>query len=183
MSFFNVFSHEPPILIFGMQGRDRMEKDTVANISRTGDFVVNMVDLALAEAMILSGIDFPRDVDELAFAGLTGTAGDAGRAAAHRRVALCHGVQGVERLIDLRAARSSSARWSQMHVRDDCLDAAGRYVTPAAYQPIARMHADNYIASDRQFVLAKPAGLPRPRPRGGISPAGPASTVAKRSQN
>lgn len=47
-----------------------------------------------------------------------------------------------------------------MHVRDDCLDPKGRYVNPERYQPIAPLHADNYIASDRQFVLSKPAELP-----------------------
>ena len=44
----------------------------------------------------------------------------------------------------------------QMHVRDDCLDARGRYVRPEVYQPIARLHADNYIVADRQFVLEEP---------------------------
>jgi len=46
-----------------------------------------------------------------------------------------------------------------MYVRDECLDEQGRYVRPEAYQPIARLHADNYIVSDRQFVLKKPAEL------------------------
>lgn len=36
MSFFNVFSHEPPILIIGVQPRpDGTAKDTVANLRRT----------------------------------------------------------------------------------------------------------------------------------------------------
>ena len=35
--------------------------------------------------------------------------------------------------------------------------ARGRYVDPDRYQPIARPHADNYISSDRQFVLKAPA--------------------------
>jgi hypothetical protein len=29
-------------------------------------------------------------------------------------------------------------------------------VDPERYQPIARLHADNYITSDRQFVLKAP---------------------------
>ncbi|WP_241963021.1 hypothetical protein [Thalassorhabdomicrobium marinisediminis] len=44
-----------------------------------------------------------------------------------------------------------------MDVRDDCLDPEGRYVDPAAYQPIARLHADNYIVPDAQFELKAPA--------------------------
>jgi hypothetical protein len=29
-------------------------------------------------------------------------------------------------------------------------------VNPEVYQPIARLHADNYITSDRQFVMPTP---------------------------
>ena len=47
----------------------------------------------------------------------------------------------------------------QMHVRDECMDERGRYVRPETYQPIARLHADNYIVADRQFVLKKPEDL------------------------
>jgi flavin reductase (DIM6/NTAB) family NADH-FMN oxidoreductase RutF len=52
----------------------------------------------------------------------------------------------------------------QMHVRDDCLDERRRYVRPDTYQPIARLHADNYIVSDNQFVLAEPEGVAPPSP-------------------
>ena len=44
-----------------------------------------------------------------------------------------------------------------MHVRRDCLDSEGRYVNPETYQPIARLHGDAYITSDRQFELTAPA--------------------------
>jgi flavin reductase (DIM6/NTAB) family NADH-FMN oxidoreductase RutF len=48
MSFFNVFSHEPPILILGIQPReDGSPKDTVANLRRLGEFVVHMVDMEI----------------------------------------------------------------------------------------------------------------------------------------
>ena len=44
-----------------------------------------------------------------------------------------------------------------MHVRPDCLDEAGRYVNPEVYQPIARLHADNYVTSDNQHVWHGPS--------------------------
>ena len=50
-----------------------------------------------------------------------------------------------------------TARSASSHVRRDCLDAADRYVNPDVYQPIARLHADNHIISDRQFALKAPA--------------------------
>lgn len=159
MSFFNVFSQDPAIVILGIQSRpDGSEKDTVANIRRTGEFVVNMVDMALAEAMILCGVNFAADVDELDFAGLDPEPCrqiDAARVAQSPCAMECR----VERIIDYPRRAIVLGEVVEMHVRDDCLDAQGRYVNPDVYQPIARLHADNYITSDRQFELRKPAAM------------------------
>ncbi|WP_436149266.1 flavin reductase family protein [Bosea sp. LjRoot90] len=71
-SFFNVFSHAPPLVVLGIEGRvgGAPLKDTMRNIRATGCFVVNLVDRALVEAMQVCTIDFPDDVDEIAAAGL-----------------------------------------------------------------------------------------------------------------
>jgi flavin reductase (DIM6/NTAB) family NADH-FMN oxidoreductase RutF len=63
----------------------------------------------------------------------------------------------VERLIDYPRRVLVLGEVLHMHIRRDCLDAEGRYVNADTYQPIARLHADNYITSDRQFVLKPPA--------------------------
>ena len=58
MSFFNVFSHDPPIVVLGIQPKvSGEEKDTMVNIRRTGEFVVNMVDMALSEQMLICGLE------------------------------------------------------------------------------------------------------------------------------
>jgi flavin reductase (DIM6/NTAB) family NADH-FMN oxidoreductase RutF len=71
-SFFNVFSHAPPVVVLGIEGRSSAAplKDTMRNIRATGGFVVNLVDRALVEAMQVCAIDFPGEVDEIAAAGL-----------------------------------------------------------------------------------------------------------------
>lgn len=159
MSFFNVFAQEPPLLILGIQGRaGGREKDTTINLRRTGEFVVNMVDQSLAQKMIVCGVSFAPEVDELQKAGLTALPAvqvDAARVAESPCAMECR----VEQIIDYPGRAIVLGRVVQMHVRDDCLDAAGRYVRPEVYQPIARLHADNYIGSDRQFQLKKPADL------------------------
>lgn len=159
MSFFNVFSHEPPLVVLGIQTRGNgEEKDTVGNIRRTGEFVVNMVDMTIAEAMIVCSVNFPSDVDELAFAGLTplpSTQIDADRIAESPCSFECR----LERILDYERRALIIGEIVHMHVHDRCLDAAGRYVNPETYQPIARLHADNYITSDRQFELKKPEAL------------------------
>lgn len=72
MSFFNVFSHDPPIVVLGIQPRlNGEEKDTMANIRRTGEFVVNMVDMTISEHMLVCGLGFDSEVDELSMAQLT----------------------------------------------------------------------------------------------------------------
>lgn len=156
MSFFNVFSHEPPIVVLGIQPRaSGEEKDTVANIRRTGEFAVGMVDMALSQQMLVCGLGFESDVDELEIAGLP-TAKGAQIDVDYVATAPCSFECRVERLIEFPRRVLVLGEVVHMHVRRDCLDEAGRYVNPEVYQPIARLHADNYITSDRQFVLKAP---------------------------
>jgi len=156
MSFFNVFSHDPPIVILGIQPRlSGEEKDTVANIRRTQEFAINMVDMPISQQMLVCGLGFDSEIDELAMAGLTATPCrkiDAAYAAESPCVFECK----VERLIDYPRRTLVLGEVVHMHVRRNCLDEAGHYVDPENYQPIARLHADNYIVSDRQFVLKAP---------------------------
>jgi flavin reductase (DIM6/NTAB) family NADH-FMN oxidoreductase RutF len=156
MSFFNVFSHEPPIVALGIQPRQSgSEKDTMANLRLSGEFVVHMVDMELSQAMLVCGLAVDPLVDEIALAGLTEM--PARKIAAPLIAqAPCAMECRVERIIDWPRRALVLGEVVQMHVRADCLDAAGRYVNPQNYQPIARLHADNYITSDRQFVLQAP---------------------------
>lgn len=153
MSFFNVFAQEPPILILGIQGRSGgVEKDTTANLRRTGEFVVNMVDAGIADRMIICGTSLAPEVDELKLAGLTAIPAlqvDAARVAQSPCAMECR----VEQIIDYPRRAIILGRVVEMFVRDDCLDAKQRYVNPRIYQPIARLHADNYVTSDRQIIL------------------------------
>jgi flavin reductase (DIM6/NTAB) family NADH-FMN oxidoreductase RutF len=71
-SFFNAVSGKPPVVVIGIGGRAPGDvKDTGGNIRRTGQFVVNLVSNALAEKMNVTAIDFGKEVNELAQAGLT----------------------------------------------------------------------------------------------------------------
>ncbi|SIQ38717.1 MULTISPECIES: flavin reductase family protein [Acidiphilium] len=71
-SFFNVFGAGPPVLCIGIGARKPGDlKDTGENIRSTGEFVVNLVALANAQAMNITAIEFGPEIDELAQAGLT----------------------------------------------------------------------------------------------------------------
>ncbi|AAK88747.2 flavin reductase [Agrobacterium tumefaciens] len=156
MSFFNVFSHDPPIVVLGIQPKlSGEEKDTMVNIRRTGEFVINMVDMALSDQMLICGLGFDNEVDEMSMAQLTAkpcSKIDASYAAQSPCAFECR----VERLIGYPRRTLVLGEVVHMHVHNECLDEEGRYVDPDRYQPIARLHADNYITSDRQFVLKAP---------------------------
>ena len=71
-SFFNVLAEEPPLVVLGLgvspSGR---AKDTTNNIRDNGEFVVNLVDEPIAEAMNLCAIDLPPEVSEVELAGFS----------------------------------------------------------------------------------------------------------------
>ena len=74
-SFFNVVSAKPPLLGFSpslrlVDGRPA-PKDTLRNIRETGEFVVNVVTFAVAEAMNLTSGDYESSVNEFELARLT----------------------------------------------------------------------------------------------------------------
>jgi flavin reductase (DIM6/NTAB) family NADH-FMN oxidoreductase RutF len=66
-SFFNAFNYTPPIVGFSSIGY----KDTVRNITQTGEFVWNLVTRELAEAMNQSCAPVGPEVSEFELAGLT----------------------------------------------------------------------------------------------------------------
>ena len=67
-SFFNAVSSVPPVVVLGISPGDSAGdgwKDTERNIRDTGEFVVNLVDEALAERMNVCAVDFPKGIAEL----------------------------------------------------------------------------------------------------------------------
>jgi flavin reductase (DIM6/NTAB) family NADH-FMN oxidoreductase RutF len=70
-SFFNAMGSDPPTVAVGILPRDGRLKDTGRNILETAEFVVNLVSEETAEAMNVTCIDAPPEVDELQLAKLT----------------------------------------------------------------------------------------------------------------
>lgn len=72
-SFFNAIADTPPMVAFGSGGKkadQAFNKDSVANIRATGEFVVNIVSYALRDAMNASSASLPAGEDEFEAAGL-----------------------------------------------------------------------------------------------------------------
>ena len=71
-SFFNGIGSNPPALSISVNYVDSHDqrKDTLRNISDTGEFVVNIVDEDLAQAMNATAASYPSGVDEFEIAGV-----------------------------------------------------------------------------------------------------------------
>ena len=72
-SFFNVFSSNPPILIFSpaRRVRDNTTKHTLQNAAETKEVVINIVDFSIVEQMSESSKEYDKGVNEFIEAGLT----------------------------------------------------------------------------------------------------------------
>lgn len=72
-SFFNVFSSNPPILIFSpaRRVRDNTIKHTLMNCETTHEVVINIVNYDMVQQMSLSSTEYPAGVNEFLKSGLT----------------------------------------------------------------------------------------------------------------
>ena len=72
-SFFNVFSSNPPILIFSpaRRVRDNTTKHTLKNVEQTKEVVINIVNHQLVEQMSLASTEYEDGVNEFTKSGLT----------------------------------------------------------------------------------------------------------------
>jgi flavin reductase (DIM6/NTAB) family NADH-FMN oxidoreductase RutF len=71
-SFYNAVAGFPPTIMFSISYRRKepREKDTLRNIKEIDEFVSHIVDEAMADAMLQTGIEFSYGVSEFEMAGL-----------------------------------------------------------------------------------------------------------------
>ena len=72
-SFFNLFSSNPPIVIFSpaRRGRDNTTKHTLQNILEVPEVAINIVTYDIVQQVSLSSCEFPKGVNEFIKAGFT----------------------------------------------------------------------------------------------------------------
>jgi len=66
-SFYNAVAGFPPTIMFSVSYRVRKvprEKDTLINVQQVGEFVAHVVDEAMADQMLITGVDWPNSVNE-----------------------------------------------------------------------------------------------------------------------
>jgi flavin reductase (DIM6/NTAB) family NADH-FMN oxidoreductase RutF len=156
-SFFNVLGDSPPIV--GLCPGDRapgVPKDTARNIRITQEFVVNLVDEPLAEAMNRCAASLPPGEDETQFAGLTTVPSVSVKPPriAEAPVSLeCRNIG----IFEIGENRLIIGEVLRVHLRDGILDPETWLVDPAHYRPVGRMQSPNwYCRTTDLFEMRRP---------------------------
>lgn len=156
-SFFNVFGVNPPLVIFNCGNRpEGGAKDTALNVEREQEFVVNLVDETVAEAMNQSAKALPYGESELELHTCTPAASVGVRTprVAEAPVALeCR----LHRMELIGKNRLIYGIVGKVFVRDGLLDPDTRYLNQEAYRPIGRMQGpDGYVYCRERFTMKWP---------------------------
>ena len=159
-SFFNVVADEPPMVMVSFnRRRDGTLKHTVRNIRRSRCFVVNLVDEAIANQMLVAGQDLPDAVSEFEAASLTPAPSvmiDPPRIVESPVSLEC---RLVRRLTFGRAREIVLGEVLYAHIREGLVDLATGRVAES-YSPIGRLYGDRYCTTRQRFDL--PGPLPPP---------------------
>lgn len=156
-SFFNVFGTRPPMLGFAPGDREPgIPKDTARNIRRTGEFVVNLVDEACAEAMNRTSAEVGPEVDEIELAGLhtLPSVGVTPPRIAEAPVSLeCREWSTIE----VGKNRLVLGLIDRIHAREGVLDPETLLVDPELFSPIGRMEVPSgYCRTEDRFQMQRP---------------------------
>jgi len=158
-SFFNAMSKTPPIVAIGIQANaDGSMKDSARNILDTCEFVINLVPRAAAEAMNLTSIDAPSDIDEISLANLETLPSVKVKSA---RVAISPVAFECRLHTPIEIAPSQLIVLGEIvhaHVSDEfVLDAEKHYIDTPALHLIGRLHGRGwYTTTDDAFQIDRP---------------------------
>ncbi len=156
-SFFNVLGATPPIVAFTPGDRDDgTPKDTALNIRATHEFVVNLVDEALAEAMNQCAASLPYGESELTHAGVNAAPSSVVKPPriAEAPVSLECIEWGTLNIGDNRVIVGVVKR---IHLRDELFDVEKRRVVSSKLNLIGRMASPHWYCRTRdRFELIRP---------------------------
>jgi flavin reductase (DIM6/NTAB) family NADH-FMN oxidoreductase RutF len=156
-SFFNVLGADPPVLAIAPGDRDDgTPKDTARNIRSTHEFVVNLVDEAIAEPMNKCAASLPYGEDELQHAGLHPTPSSVVKPPRilESPVNLECAEWGTLRIGDNRIVIGLVKR---VHLRDELFDVEKKRVRSESLHLIGRMASPNWYCRTRdRFEMFRP---------------------------
>ena len=155
-SFFNAVGGIPPTVMFSVSARAGQPKDTLRNVRDTGEFVLHIVDEAIAEQMNRTSGEWPYEVDEFERAGLTAIASAVVRPPRVATAAVA--MEGkVTQIVPVEGTQYTMVlgRIVRFHVRAGLIRASG-LVDASALRPVARLGGDEYVTAGEVFEMLRP---------------------------
>ena len=157
-SFFNLLGAHPPIVAFAPGDRDDgTPKDTALNVRATHEFVVNLVDENIAEAMNRCAASLPYGENELQHAGLHSAPSSLVKPPriAESPASLECVEWGTLQIGDNRVIIGVVKR---LHLRDELFDADKKRIHTDKFLVIGRMASPHWYCRTRdRFEMIRPA--------------------------
>jgi len=162
-SYFMAITHDPPTIAFSASPRaetdgGRGKKDTLRNVEATREFVVNMVDDALAEQMNVTSGDYAPEIDEFTQASLAAAPSvkvKAPRVATAPINIECRVVQIIP--IGNLPSTLVIGQIVHLHVRDDVYDPASGRLDMHRLRPVGRLAGHLYTHVHDIFEMKRPS--------------------------
>ncbi|NBG65315.1 flavin reductase family protein [Acidiluteibacter ferrifornacis] len=161
-SFFNVFSANPPILVFSpaRSGRTNTTKDTYNNVKEVDEVVINIVNHDIVHQMSLSSSAYPKEVNEFIKAGFTPIESELIRPARVKESPVqmeCRVKQVIELGDQGGAGNLIICEVLLMHIDESILDSNGQ-IDQHKIDLVGRMGANWYVRAnnDALFEVDKP---------------------------
>ena len=157
-SFFNLLVASPPICAFAPGDRaDGIPKDTARNIRLGHEFVVNLVDESVAEAMNRTAASLPYGESELKHAGLT-----AAPSSLVKPPRIAEAPASLECLewgtLQIGGNRLIIGLIKRVHVRDELFDVNTLRLRLENFHVVGRMASPNwYCRTGDRFEMIRPA--------------------------
>ena len=163
-SYFNVFSSNPPILIFSpsRRVRDNTTKHTLQNAEETKEVVINMVDYSIVELMSKSSNEYAKGVNEFTETGLTEVSSLKVKPPRVLESPVSFECV-VDNIISLGenggAGQLVIAKVVHIHVNSELLD-SNNQIDPTKLDLVARLGGDWYsrVTKESMFTITKPKG-------------------------
>ncbi|OAL44317.1 flavo protein-like protein oxygenase [Pyrenochaeta sp. DS3sAY3a] len=164
-SYFNMVNHDPPVFVLGFAGGMDRAKDTLRNLTETGEAVINIITEEYVEAANYTSINAPEGVSEWAFSGLTPK-----KSSVVRPDRVGEAVFSIEvKLIETREWTSKNPETPgkrtgvtaflegvRFWAREDAIDEQGVLLDPAVMKPISRLGGITYGRTTQAFELLRP---------------------------
>jgi flavin reductase (DIM6/NTAB) family NADH-FMN oxidoreductase RutF len=167
-SFFNVFSSNPPVMVFSpsRRGRDSTTKHTFDNVKEVGEVVINIVSYSMVEQASLASGEYPQGVNEFIKAGFTEEPSQRVKPPRVKESPVsfeCKVMQVIELGTGGAAGNLVICEVLLMRVHDEVLDAQGR-IDPAKLDAVARMGQEYYCRVIPESIIT----IPRPGEKPGV---------------